>query len=317
MGNKDFVLLTGRSHSALAHAIGKRLKTQVGEPITLFSDGEIRVRIAQNMRRRMVFIIQPTATPVNDHLMELIFMIDAAKRASASEVTAIIPYYGYARQDRKEMARVPISASVVASLLTNAGADRIVTVDIHSEQQAGFIKQPWDNLHGSYSLIPEIEKQKLKDIVVASPDKGGMLKAAAYAKLLGAQKIAVVYKKRDVMLNNVSNTLAMIGDVKGKHILLVDDMIDTAGTIVHAANYIQQKGAKSVRAVATHGVFSGEAIAKITDSAIEEVLITDTINHPKEVRNHPKIRIVSIAPLLAEAIKRITTGESISKDLIL
>lgn len=317
MINRDFVLLTGRSNPALAHAIGRFLKTDVDEPISIFSDGEIRVRISHNMRRRKVFIIQPTATPVNDHLMELTFMIDAAKRASAAEVTAVIPYYGYARQDRKEMSRVPVSASVVSSMLTNAGADRIVTVDIHSEQQVGFIQKPWDNLHGNYSLVPEIKKKHLTDLVVASPDKGGMLKAAAYAKFLGASKIAVVYKKRDVMLNNVSNTLAMIGDVKDKDVLIVDDMIDTAGTIVHAANYIKKKGAKSVRTVATHGVFSGEALAKIADSAIEEMIVTDTINHRPEVLQNPKISVVSVASLLAEAIKRITTGESISKDLIL
>jgi len=202
-------------------------------------------------------------------------------------------------------------------MLTSAGADRIVTIDIHSEQQEGFTQKPWDNLYGSYSLIPAIKTKKLSNIVVASPDKGGILKATGYAKLLGVEKIAVVYKKRDVMLNNVSNAMAMIGDVKEKDILLVDDMIDTAGTIVHAANYIKKKGAKSVRVIATHGVFSGEALKKIADSEIEEMIVTDTIAHRDEIRNNPKITIVSVAPLLAEAIRRITTGESLSKDLIL
>lgn len=313
----ELILLAGRANPSLAHAIGKLLKVEVLEPISIFSDGEIRVRIKNNLRRRMVFIIQPTAPPVNDHIMELLFMIDAAKRASASEVTAIIPYYGYGRQDRKEMARVPISSSVVASAITNSGADRIFTIDVHSEQQEGFIKNPWDNIYGSYSLLPAIKKKNLSNLVVAAPDKGGMLQAAGYAKLLGAEEIALVYKKRDIQLNNVSNTLAMIGNVKDRDVLLVDDMIDTAGTIVNAANHIQKKGAKSVRVVATHGLFSGEALQRINDSAIQEVITTDTIAHRAEVLKNKKITIVTVAPLLAEAIKRIKSGESISKELIL
>src|SRR5882724_12608610 len=313
----DFILLTGRANPELSHAIGKILGVEVLEPISIFSDGEIRVRISKNLRRRMVFIIQPTATPVNDHIMELLFMIDAAKRASASEITAILPYYGYGRQDRKEMSRVPISSSVVASSIANAGADRIFTIDIHSEQQEGFVKKPWDNIYGSYSLLPAIKKKNLSNVVVAAPDKGGMLQATGYAKLLGVDEIALVYKKRDIMLNNVSNTLAMIGNVKDKDVLLVDDMIDTAGTIVNAANHIHKKGAKSVRVVATHGIFSGDALKKINSSAISEVITTDTISHRPEIRNSKKMTIVSVAPLIAEAIKRIKSGESISKDLIL
>jgi ribose-phosphate pyrophosphokinase len=201
--NDDFVLLTGRSNPALAKEIGKILGVEVLEPISVFSDGEIRVRIAKNLRRRMVFIIQPTSTPVNDHIMELLFMIDAAKRASAFEVTAVIPYYGYGRQDRKEMSRVPISSSVVASAITAAGADRIFTIDIHSEQQEGFTRKPWDNIFGSYSLLPAIKKKHLSKLVVAAPDKGGMLQATGYAKLLGSDNIALVYKKRDIQINNV------------------------------------------------------------------------------------------------------------------
>jgi ribose-phosphate pyrophosphokinase len=315
--NDDFVLLTGRSNPALAKEIGKILGVEVLEPISVFSDGEIRVRIAKNLRRRMVFIIQPTSTPVNDHIMELLFMIDAAKRASAFEVTAVIPYYGYGRQDRKEMSRVPISSSVVASAITAAGADRIFTIDIHSEQQEGFTRKPWDNIFGSYSLLPAIKKKHLSKLVVAAPDKGGMLQATGYAKLLGSDNIALVYKKRDIQLNNVSNTLAMIGEVKDKNVLLVDDMIDTAGTIVNAANHIHKQGAKSVRVVATHGIFSGQALEKISDSAISEVIITNSIAQRPEVIKNKKITIVSVGPLLAEAIKRIKSGESISKDLIL
>ena len=318
MSNKDdFVLLTGRSNPKLAKEIGNILEVPVSEPISIFSDGEIRVRIQPNLRRRMVFIIQSTSTPVNDHIMELLFMIDAAKRASSAEVIAVIPYYGYSRQDRKEMSRVPISSSVIARTLTNAGADRILSLDIHSEQQEGFIANPWDNVFGSYSLLPELKKRDLKKPVVAAPDKGGMVRATAYARLLGSDSLALVYKKRDILLNNVSNTLAMIGDVKDRDVVVVDDMIDTAGTIVNAVNYIKQEGAKSIRVVATHGIFSGDAIKKITESAIDEMIVTDSIAHREEVINNPKIKIVSVAPLLAEAIKRIKTGESLSKDLIL
>ncbi|HEX8932158.1 MAG TPA: ribose-phosphate diphosphokinase [Patescibacteria group bacterium] len=315
--NDDFVILAGRSNPTLAHSIGKILGIEVDEPISIFADGEIRVRIKPNLRRRKVFIIQSTSTPVNDHIMELLFMIDAAKRASSAEVIAVIPYYGYGRQDRKEMSRVPISSSVVASAIINAGADRILTLDIHSEQQEGFIAKPWDNIYGSYSILPELKKRQLTNLVIAAPDKGGMLRSTGYARILGCDSLALVYKKRDIMLNNVSNTLAMIGNVKDSNVILVDDMIDTAGTIVNAANYIHKKGAKSIRVVATHGLFSDDAIKRINGSAIEEMIITDSIVQHKEVITSPKITIVSVAPLLAEAIRRIKTGESISNGLIL
>jgi ribose-phosphate pyrophosphokinase len=313
----EFILITGTANPELAHAVGKHLGMEVTNPITTFSDGEIRVRIKSNLRRRTVFIIQTTSSPVNDHIMQLILMADAARRASAAEIVAVIPYFGYSRQDRKEMSRVPISSSVVANLLVKSGVDRILTVDIHSEQQEGFIYKPWDNLFGSYSLIPEIQKRKLTNLVIAAPDKGGMLQATAYAKLLGAKEIALVYKQRDINLNNVSNTLAMIGEVEGKNVLIVDDMIDTAGTIVNAANHMKEAGAKSVRVAATHGLFSGEALSRINNSAIEEMIVTDTVKLREVVKNNPKVTIVSVAPLLAEAIRRIKSGESISKDLIL
>jgi ribose-phosphate pyrophosphokinase len=313
----ELVLLTGRANQPLAEAIGKILKTEVACPISSFSDGEIRVRIKQNLRRRNVFLIQATSFPVNDHIMEMVLMSDAARRANASEITAIIPYFGYQRQDRKEMSRVPISASAVASLLVNAGIDRILTIDIHSEQMEGSIKQPWDNLYASYSLLPVLKELRLRNLVVASPDKGGFLQAAAYAKLLHTEGIAIAYKQRDVALNDISNTMGMIGDVKDKDVLLVDDIIGTAGTIVHAANYIKERGAKSVRVAATHGVFAGDALQKIRESAIEEMFITDTIKPRDEILQTKNISIVSVAPLLAEAIRRIKTGESISKALIL
>src|SRR3989344_2443532 len=314
----DIILLTGRSNPILAKDIARILHKEVFEPVTSFSDGEIRVRIPVNLRRRHVFIIQPTSVPVNDNLMELILMIDAAKRASAEEVTVVIPYFGYSRQDRKEMPRVPISSSAVADMIVNVGANRIVTVDIHSEQQQGFVKIPWDNLHASYSLIPEIKSRKLRELVTAAPDKGGMTRATGYARRLqNALGIALVYKERDIAVNNKSEALAFIGDVKDKDILLVDDIIDTAGTIVNAANFLKAQGARSVRAAATHGLFSGKALEKISKSDIDEIIVTDTVYHRREIQKSRKITIVTVAPLLAEAIRRIKTGESISKDLFL
>lgn len=317
LGPNEFVIISGRSNLKLANKIASILKKKIDNPISVFSDGEVRVRVSMNLRRNHVFIIQPTSAPVNDHLMELVLLIDAAKRASASEVIAIVPYFGYSRQDRKEMARVPISASVIANIIQHIGADRIVTVDIHSEQQEGFVKIPWDNLYGSYSLIPAIKRKKLNNLIIASPDKGGMTRATGYARLLGAQGVAIVYKERDVQVNNISEALEMIGEVKGKNVLLVDDMIDTAGTIVNAANFIKKMGARRVFVAATHGLFSGQALEKIEKSAIDEVIVTDTISLRDEVLKHPKISVASVAPLLSEVIKRIQTGDSISKDLIL
>lgn len=313
----DIVLISGRANLDLANEVGKILKKEIFCPITSFADSEIRVKGLPNLRKRPVFIIQPTSSPVNDHIMELILLIDAAKRASASEITAVVPYFGYSRQDRKETPRVPISSSVVASLIEHTGADRIVTVDIHSEQQEGFIQKPWDNLYASYSLLPVITAKHFSRLVVASPDKGGMLRATGYARLLNAEGVAIVYKERDVKLNNVSHALGMIGDVAGADVLLIDDMIDTAGTIANAADYIMNMGAKSVQAAAAHGLFSGDALDKIAKSALQEVFITNSIMPREDVLQNKKITIVSIAPLLAEAIKRIQSGESISKDLVL
>lgn len=308
----DPILLAGTAHVDLARDIAKHLGVTLHEPVSIFSDGEIRVRVEPNMRRRQVFIIQPGAPRPNDSIMEVLFMIDAAKRASASEISVIIPYFPYARQDRKEMPRVPISSSVVAQMLEQSGASRIVTVDIHSEQQQGFVQIPWDNLYGSYALLPAIQSEKLNSMVVASPDKNGMHRATGYARLLNASGVALVYKQRDVTLNNESKALAMIGEVRDKNVILVDDMLDTGGTIVHAADFLKKEGAKSIRVAVTHGLFSGKAIENITNSAIDEVIITDTIGQHPEVSNNPKIRIATVAPLLAEAIKRITSGESIS-----
>lgn len=317
MKTEDFILLTGRSNQKLAKDIAKILKHDLHEPISMFSDGEIRVRIPVSMRNQHVFIIQPTAPRVNDSIMELLLMIDAAKRSSANEISAIIPYFGYSRQDRKEMPRVPISSSIVAKMIANAGATQILTIDIHSQQQQGSVNIPWDNLYGSYALLPVIKSRKLNDLVVASPDKGGMVRATGYARLLGAHDVALVYKERDVAVNNKSEALSMIGRVRDKNVLLVDDMIDTGGTIVNAAEFIKKQGAKSVRLAITHGIFSGDAVKKFDTPAIEEIIVTDTIALRPEVIKSKKIKIASIAPLLAEAINRVQTGESISRDLIL
>lgn len=310
-------LLAGTSNPTLAEKIGKILKTEILSPISSFADSEIRVSIPKNLRRDNVFIIQPTSFPVNDNIMQLLLMIDAAKRASASEITAIIPYFGYSRQDRKDRPRVPISSSLIVDLIKTAGANRIVTIDIHSEPEQGFFSGPWDNLYASFVLIPAIKKMKIKNLVVASPDKGGVQRAAGYAKRLDAEGIAIVYKERDVSVANKSEALDMIGDVKGKNVVIVDDIADTAGTITNAANLLTSRGAKSVIAAITHGLFNSPALERIDNSTIEQIIVTDTVQAREDVLKNKKVKIVSVAPLLAEAIKRIESGDSISEGLIL
>ena len=314
--SNGFVLLTGTANINLAKDVGKLLKKEVFETVTQFADGEKRIIIPHNLRKRDVFIIQPTSSPVNDNIMELLLIIDAAKRSSATEVTAIVPYFGYSRQDRKDRPRVPISASLVAGMIEYAGANRILTIDIHSEQSPGFIKIPWDNLYGSYSLLPILKKKFKKNLVVASPDKGGVTKATFYLHHLKADGLAIVFKVRDVYRENVSEALDMIGDVKWRDVLLVDDMIDTAGTIVGAANLLKRRGAKSVSAAATHGLFSNPALERINKSDLDDVFITDTVSLKGEILKNPKFKLVSVAPLLAEAIKCIYNGDSISEKLI-
>lgn len=314
----DWVLLTGRSNPELAKKIARRLKTKAVEVAKSFADGEIWISIPVSVRQKAVFIIQPTSRPVNDNLVELLLMIDAARRASAGEITVVVPYFGYSRQDRKDQPRVPISAALVAETIKAAGANRIFTLDVHSEQQQGFFEGPWDNLYGSYTLIPVIKKMiKRRGLIVASPDKGGVPRAVAYANRLGAEGIAIVYKERDMSVKNHSESLDMIGEVKDKTILLVDDIIDTGGTIIKAAKLLLKRGAKEILVAATHGVFSPPALERITESPIKKWLVTDTIRQPKEVEANPKIKIVSVAPLLAEAVKRIYRGRSISNGLII
>jgi len=314
--NNGFVLLTGTANLKLAKDVAKILEKNVDETVAVFADGEKRIIIPENLRKRDVFIIQPTCPPVDANIMELLLIIDAAKRSSASEVTAVIPYFGYSRQDRKDRPRVPISASLIAGLIEFAGADRILTVDIHSEQEPGFVEIPWDNLYSSYSFLPQLKKYFGSNLIVASPDKGGVLKAAFYADLLDADGVAIVFKERDVMKKNESKALDMIGDVKDKDVLIVDDMIDTAGTICDAAKLIKERGAKSVSAAAAHGLFSDPAIEIITNSPLNKIFIADTVPLKKEVLENPKFIVISIAKLLAEAITCIHNGDSISEKLI-
>ena len=315
-GLENLVLLCGNGNPKLAADIGKIIGQAVTNPITYFSDGEIRVKGIPNLRRRAVFIIQPTPPPVNDRIMELVLMIDAARRASAKEITAVVPYFGYSRQDRKEQPRVPISAAVVANMMRAAGIDRIMTVDIHAEQLQGFVQYPWDNIYASYALIPVLKKKKLKNLVIASPDKGGVPRATGYAGLLGVRDIAIVYKQRDIDVENKSETYAMVGDVKGKTILIVDDMLDSGGTIFNAADHLAKNGAKDIYVVVSHGLFTGDSLKRLLQSPIKEVVTTDSIAHREAVLKHPKISVVSIAPMLAEAILCEQTGNSISEIIL-
>lgn len=318
MANQNgFVLLTGTANLKLAQNVAKILGKEIHETVSVFADGEKRVIIPDNLRRREIFIIQPTCPPVNDNIMELLLIIDAAKRSSASEITAVIPYFGYSRQDRKDRSRVPISAALVAGLIEYAGADRILTIDIHSEQEPGFVEIPWDNLYASYSLLPQLKKYfSLENLVVASPDKGGVLKATFYAELLDAEGLAIVFKERDITKKNESKALDIIGDVKGKDVLLVDDMIDTAGTICEAARLIKQRGARSISAAATHGIFSDPAPKKIAESPLDKIFITDSVPIREGMLEDPKVVVISAAQLLAEAISCIYNGNSISEKLI-
>lgn len=315
--NNDFVLLTGTANLKLAKDIAKILGKNIHETVTTFLDGEKRIIIPENLRKRDVFIIQPTCPPVDANIIELLLIIDAAKRSSAAEVSAIIPYFGYSRQDRKDRPRVPISASLIARLIEFTGADRILTIDIHSEQEPGFVEIPWDNLYASYSFLSELKKHFIRsNLIVASPDKGGVPKASFYGDLLDAEDLAIVFKERDIMTHNHSQALDMIGHVKDKDVLIVDDIIDTAGTISDAAKLLKERGAKSISVAATHGVFSGPALERINKSSINLIFITDTVPLKKEISQNPKIKVVSVAQLLADAIRCIHNGDSLSDKLI-
>lgn len=311
------VLLGGSANPKLAKSIAKILRKPVCFPTTRFADGEICIKIPVTLTGKHVFILQPTCKPVNDNIMELLLMCDAAKRSGAREVVAVIPYFGYCRQDRKDEPRVPISSSLVASMLKSAGATRIITLDIHSEQQQGFFDGPWDNLYASYSLVPVLRKVVKKNAVIVSPDKGGVPKARAYARLLKTDDVAIVFKERDTKTKNQSSALFLVGSVRNKTAVIVDDIIDTAGTMVNATNMLKREGADKIIIVATHGLFSGAAAKNISQPVISAVYCTDTLPIGDELLATKNVRVVSIAPLLAEAIAKTYKGEALGKDLIL
>jgi len=307
---KALTIFTGNANRDLAKAVCNYVEVPLGRAeVTTFSDGEIYVEIGENVRGVNCFVIQPTCSPVNNNLMELLIMIDALKRASANSIIAIVPYFGYARQDRKAKPRTPISAKLAADLLTAAGADRVLAVDLHAGQIQGFFNIPVDHIFAMPVLVDYLRGKFGPDSVVVSPDAGGVERARAYSKRLG-NSIAIIDKRREKA--NVSEVMHIIGDVEGKDTVIVDDMIDTAGTLSNAARAVMAAGARSVSACATHGVLSGAAIQRLTDSPLSEVVITDSIPLREEAKTCKKIKQLSVARLLGEAIKRIHHGDSIS-----
>jgi len=308
---KRVCLFSGNANSALAAEIARELGTPLAEArVSRFSDGETFCEIKENVRGLDAYVVQSTSSPVNDNLMELLIMCDALRRASAASITAVIPYYGYARQDRKVAPRTPITSKLVADLLVAAGVDRVVCVDLHAGQIQGFFNIPFDHLYALPVFLNDYLKSRYgEDAVFVSPDAGGVERTRAYSKRLDAS-LAIIDKRRERA--NVSEVMHLIGDVKGKRCIIVDDMIDTAGTLSNAARAVMENGALSVVACATHGVLSGPAVQRIMDSPLSEVVVTNSIAPSLEVASCPKIRFISIARLLAEAIRRIHNSDSVS-----
>jgi ribose-phosphate pyrophosphokinase len=303
-------IFSGSAHPLLAGEICKYLNVKLGDQkISQFKDGEVYTQIKENVRGRDIFIIQPASKPVNENLMELLVTTDAFKRASAYRITAVIPYYAYARQDRKDKPRVPITAKLIADLLSAAGVDRVLTVDLHAPQIQGFFNVPVDNLIAAPIIIEYIKKQKSKDLTIVSPDAGGVERARIIANVINA-KIALLDKRRDKP--NEAEIMHIIGDVKGRDCFIVDDMIDTAGTLIKAAKAIKENGATSIRAAATHPVFSANAVERINNSELLEVIVTNSIPLTEDAEKSEKIKQLSVGPLLGEAIKRIHTNSSVS-----
>ena len=310
--NSDFLtLFTGNANSALANAVAKELSLPLGKAfVGRFSDGEIQVEIQENVRGKNVVVIQSTCAPTNDNLMELMIMIDALKRASASRITAVIPYFGYARQDRRpRSARVAISARIIANMLQSvAGIERVLTMDLHADQIQGFFDIPVDNIYASPVLLADLQHKKGDDLLVVSPDIGGVVRARAMAKQLDCD-LAIIDKRRPKA--NVSEVMHLIGEVEGRHCVIMDDIIDTGGTLCKAAEALKERGAKGVTAYCTHAVLSGGAVARIAASELDEVVVTDTIPLTEEGHRVKKIRQLSVAPLLAETLLRISKGDSV------
>ena len=306
----DLKIFSGRAHPALAQEICAYLGIPLGH-LTLynFSDGEDYCQIDENVRGADVFVVQPTCSPVNDHVMELLILLDAFRRSSASRITAVLPYFGYARQDKKDKPRVPIAAKLMADLLTAAGADRILTMDLHAAQIQGFFNIPVDHLFAAPVILDAIRKLQLDDLVIVSPDVGGLTRARAIAKRLEAS-LAVIDKRRTGKTE--TEILNVVGDVAGKDVLILDDIIDTAGTLVQAEDALRRQGAKRTFAAAVHGVFSGPALDRIEGSKLESLLVTNTIPVDAAMARCPRIRALSVAPLLGEAIQRIHDGASVS-----
>ncbi len=305
------VLFTGNANPVLAQEMAAHLGVELGQAaVGRFSDGEVTVEIRQNVRARDVFVVQPTCAPTNENLMELLIMVDALKRASARRITAVIPYFGYARQDRRPRStRVPISAKVVANLLETVGVERLLSMDLHADQIQGFFDIPVDNIYASPVLLSDLKSKNHPNLVVVSPDIGGVVRARALAKQLGCD-LAIIDKRRPTA--NVSEVMHVIGEIDGRNCIIMDDMIDTAGTLVKAAEVLKARGAKSVYAYCTHPVFSGPAVDRIASSQIDEVVITNTIPLSAAAKACPKIRQLSVAFLFAETIRRISDGESVT-----
>jgi ribose-phosphate pyrophosphokinase len=305
-------VFTGNANQPLAQEIARHLTVPLGRAdVSRFSDGEITVELMENVRGRDVFIVQPTSPPTNDHLMELLVMVDACRRASAARITAVIPYFGYARQDRRPRAtRVPITAKLVANMIASAGVSRLLTVDLHADQIQGFFDIPVDNVYASPVLLGDVWKRKHPDLLVVSPDVGGVVRARALAKRLDDADLAIIDKRRSRA--NESEVMNIIGEVAGKSCVLVDDLVDTAGTLCHAAKALKDEGAAKVVAYITHAVLSGPAVDRISKSELDELVVTDTILLGDAARACPKIRQLSVAGLLAETMRRIRDEESVS-----
>ncbi|QTD46629.1 ribose-phosphate pyrophosphokinase [Ottowia testudinis] len=309
--SSDFLVFTGNANPALAAEIASHLGIGLGAAdVGRFSDGEVTVEIKQNVRARDVFVVQSTCAPTNENLMELLIMVDALKRSSAERISAVIPYFGYARQDRRPRStRVPISAKVVANMLQAVGVNSVLTMDLHADQIQGFFDIPVDNIYASPVLLGDLRQQNYEDLLVVSPDVGGVVRARALAKQLGCD-LAIIDKRRPKA--NVSEVMHVIGDIEGRNCVVMDDMIDTAGTLVKAAEVLKERGAKKVYAYCTHPIFSGPAIERIAQgSALDEVVVTNTIPLSDAASQCSKIRQLSVAPLIAQTIQRIARGDSV------
>jgi ribose-phosphate pyrophosphokinase len=309
--SKNLMLFTGNANPELAANVAGQLGEKIGQAeVKKFSDGEVSVEIQENVRGKDVFVIQSTCAPTNDNFVELLVLVDALRRASAQRITAVVPYFGYARQDRRvRSARVPITAKVVADCMVRVGVDRVLTVDLHAEQIQGFFDCPVDNVYGSPVLIGDIEKQRYPDLIIVSPDIGGVVRARAVAKQLDTD-LAIIDKRRPQA--NVAEVMNLIGDVDGKTCVLVDDIVDTAGTLCTAAAALKTEGASRVISYCTHPVLSGPAIERLNSSELDELVVTDTIPLSAEARTCTKIRTLSMSRMLAESIRRVSNEESIS-----